>query len=107
MIKQLYTTQEIRERIESNEYNAELLLIHAMINISKLEQRLSAAAEAKLSKLEESAKRAIEMLNNAAEYAANSGRESILISYDGKTKDNYDLAEDCSVVAVKLQEAIQ
>lgn len=46
MIKQLYTIDEIRKKISSNEYNAEMLLQHAMVNIAELELRLAAAGAA-------------------------------------------------------------
>lgn len=37
MIKDPYTPAELRQQIASNEYSAELLLQHAMLNIGQLE----------------------------------------------------------------------
>lgn len=36
-IRELYTTDEIRARIASNDYSAEILLQHAMVHIDRLE----------------------------------------------------------------------
>jgi len=37
-MKNLYTYKEIKEKIKSNDYNAEMLLMHLLLNFEKLEQ---------------------------------------------------------------------
>ena len=37
-MKNLYTYKEIKEKIKSNDYNAEMLLMHLLTNFEKLEQ---------------------------------------------------------------------
>jgi len=37
-MKNLFTYKEIKEKIKSNDYNAEMLLMHLLTNFEKLEQ---------------------------------------------------------------------
>jgi len=44
-MKNLYTYKEIKEKIKSNDYNAEMLLMHLLTNFEKLEQERDQARE--------------------------------------------------------------
>jgi hypothetical protein len=37
-MKNLFTYKEIKEKIKSNDYNAEMILMHLLLNFEKLEQ---------------------------------------------------------------------
>lgn len=93
MIKQLYTIDEIRKKISSNEYNAEMLLQHAMVNIAELELRL-AAAEAKIPRwipvTERLPEKQIEVVFYARKYEWFTG----MYTPSRKTFDWYDVAND-------------
>ena len=44
-MKNLFTYKEIKEKIKSNDYNAEMLLMHLLLNFEKLEQERDEARE--------------------------------------------------------------
>lgn len=44
-MKNLYTYKEIKEKIKSNDYNSEMLLMHLLLNFEKLEQERDEARE--------------------------------------------------------------
>lgn len=44
-MRNLYTYKEIKDKIKSNDYNAEMLLMHLLTNFEKLEQERDEARE--------------------------------------------------------------
>ena len=44
-MKNLYTYKEIKDKIKSNDYNAEMLLMHLLLNFEKLEKERDEARE--------------------------------------------------------------
>lgn len=39
IVQQLFTVEEIRDQVQSNQYSAELLLQHALVHLSRQDER--------------------------------------------------------------------